>query len=474
MPRSTSVGPYRILRLINQGGQGTVYLGFDDRLHRRVAVKIVRLPKDKSSRRDLLREAKVVARIQSPKVVQIYDLIVASDHVALIMEYVPGCDLEEFLSNEKPSLASIVAICIDVSGALAAARQQQIVHGDLKASNILITDQGRVKLTDFGIARLESDLPAQPGGAASLSSMSPEQYLGEPLDIRSDLFSLGCLLYRMLTGEHPFVRAGELDSTGLLEGTPQAVQERVPQSMLVPIELSELLGSLLQKCPDDRPGNTHQVRNLLREIARDIPLSVSNTLLREAEVHFRRESEEDIPPVIPADLTRNGRSSLGYSGRGFWSGFLVGQPAWQLIMTVLIVAAILLYSTLSRQVPVTLMAPSLNIATAAELPPEVSSRWLVSEIEVTLAQSTYKVDETELTTYYSPGLSRNLEAGPASERLRIHINLNCVEKLCLLGLVLEAGARRSTEQQLIISTMPIGQWSDLVRSATRDLLAHNK
>jgi serine/threonine protein kinase len=79
MPRSISVGPYRILRLINQGGQGTLYLGFDDRLHRRVAIKIVRLPKDKISRRDLLREAKVVASIQSPKVVQIYDLIVAKN-----------------------------------------------------------------------------------------------------------------------------------------------------------------------------------------------------------------------------------------------------------------------------------------------------------------------------------------------------------------------------------------------------------
>jgi hypothetical protein len=120
------------------------------------------------------------------------------------------------------------------------------------------------------------------------------------------------------------------------------------------------------------------------------------------------------------------------------------------------------------------MAPSLNIATAAELPPEVSSRWLVSEIEITLAESTYKVDETEITTYYSPGLRRNLEAGQGSERPRIHTNLNCVKEICLLDLVLEAGGRRSTEQQLIIGATPIGQWSDLVRSATRELLAHNK
>jgi serine/threonine protein kinase len=338
----------------------------------------------------------------------------------------------------------------------------------------LITDQGRVKLTDFGIARMENELAAQAGGAASLSSISPEQYLGEALDIRSDLFALGCLLYRMLTGEHPFVRAGELDSVGLLEGTPQALEELAEQSMLVPTELSDLLRSLLQKRPDDRPGNTHQVRNTLREIARDIPLSVSNTLLQEAKVNFRRESEEDIPPVIPGDLTRNGRSSLRGSGRGFWPGFFVGQSAVQLMLTVLIASAIFLYTTLSRQVPVTLMAPSLNIATAAELPPEVSSHWLVSEIESTLAISTYKVDEAEITTYFSPGLNRDMKAGQVSERLRIHTNLHCTQELCLLGLVLEAGARRLTEQQMIITAMPIDQWSDLVRSATRDLLARNK
>ena len=474
MPRSTSVGPYRILRLINQGGQGTVYLGFDDRLHRRVAIKIVRLPKDEASRAELLREAELVASIQSPKVVQIYDLVIASDHVALIMEYIPGCDLEEFLSNAKPSLASIITICIDVAGALASARQQQIVHGDLKASNILITDQGRVKLTDFGIARLENDVAVQPGGAASLSSISPEQYRGEALDVRSDLFALGCLLYRMLTGEHPFIRAGELDSVGLLEGRPQAVQELVLPSMVVPTQLIELLGSLLQKHADDRPGNTHQVRNSLREIAREIPLSVSNTLLQETEAYFRRESEEDIPPVIPGDLTRNGRSSIRHAGGRFWPGFLVGQPMSQLFLAGLIVGALFLYSTLSQRLPVTLMPPSLNIAIAAELPPEVSSHWLVAEIANTLPRATYEVGAAEEATYFSPGLSSDLKAGQVNERARIHTNLHCVKELCLLGLVLEAGGRRLTEQQTIIAAMPIDQWSDIVRSATRDLLAHNE
>ena len=220
MRRSHYIGPYRILRLINQGGQGSVYLGFDDRLHRRVAIKIVQLPKDKSARRGLLNEARLVASIHSPKVVQIYDLIVAADHVAFIMEYEPGCDLEEFLAYCSPSLSSILAVSIDIAGALAASRQQQIVHGDLKASNVLITRQGRAKLTDFGISREAGDSSVSGCGGASIASVSPEQYRGEKLDIRSDLFALGCLMYRMLSARHPFIHADELDVCALLEKPP--------------------------------------------------------------------------------------------------------------------------------------------------------------------------------------------------------------------------------------------------------------
>jgi serine/threonine protein kinase len=308
MPRSHYIGPYRILRLINRGGQGAVYLGFDDRLHRRIAIRIVQLPKEKAMRQGLLHEARLVASINSPKVVQIYDLIVASDHIAFIMEYEPGCDLEEFLAYCSPSLPSIMAISIDIAGALAEARAQQIVHGDLKASNILITQQGRAKLTDFGVSRGVGDTGVS--GWMSISCVSPEQYRGEKLDIRSDFFALGCLIYRMLSSKHPFVHADELDVFALLEGDPCPIDDLVSESLLLPNTLVELLTSLMQKAPSDRPNNTHELRNSLRAISRQIPLSVGNTLLSEARPCFREESPEDVPPAIPCDLTSNGRSHL--------------------------------------------------------------------------------------------------------------------------------------------------------------------
>ena len=160
------VGPYRIIRLVNRGGQGSVYLGYDKRLQRRVAIKVYPLPVQRNSRRQLLKEARVVASLDSPRIVQIYAVIESQEHIAMVMEYVPGCDLEEFLTAVRPSLASILVIAGDLAAALSVARQQQIVHGDLKAGNVLIAADGRVTLTDFGIARRSAAAAKRPHRSA--------------------------------------------------------------------------------------------------------------------------------------------------------------------------------------------------------------------------------------------------------------------------------------------------------------------
>ena len=483
MPRSTTIGPYRILRLINRGGQGTVYLGFDGRLHRKVAIKIIPLPTDRRERRALLHEARMVASIASPKVVQIYDLIVASDHVALIMEYVPGCDLEEFLTHERPSLASVVAICNDIAGALAAARAQRIVHGDLKASNILITEQGRVKLTDFGIARREEALDYLQT-AGSLCCVSPEQYRGMPLDVRSDLFALGCLLYRMLTGQHPFVHDGVLDAEQLLCGSPTAVDEMVNESQVLPAALAELVTVLLQNSPEERPANTHQVRNILREISRDIPLSVGNTLQQEAQQYFRVESPEDIPPQVPSDLTRRGRSSMPGSGFELWPGFTASRPTLLATLALLIVAGIfgsvIAQAFLGEMTRVVIEPPSFDIATTAPLPEGVSARWLAGEIESTLEKQFDNVSiagglaREQNKTYYSRALVAAAGGSGKGDPLVIRSELHCVAQLCLLVLLLEKGERQFSSHQAIFTHMPISRWRGVVHESMQVLLQRSR
>ena len=107
MAGDVRVGPYRILRLVNRGGQGSVYLGYDKRLHRRVAIKIYLLPEDRSARKRLLREAQLIASIQSPKIVQIHDVIESREHLAMVMEYVPGCHINHSFGAHTSALKSL-------------------------------------------------------------------------------------------------------------------------------------------------------------------------------------------------------------------------------------------------------------------------------------------------------------------------------------------------------------------------------
>ncbi len=472
MAGDVRVGPYSILRLINRGGQGSVYLGYDKRLRRRVAIKIYSLPEEREARKHLLREAQLVASIQSPKVVQIHDVIESRDHLAMVMEYVPGCDLEEFLSSVRPSLASILTITADIAGALAIARQQHIVHGDLKAGNVLIATSGRVKLTDFGIAQH----PAMEGSSAgSLSSVSPEQYLGKPLDERSDLFALGCLLYRMLGGVQPFYHDGRLDSRVLVELAPTRLEELVSADVELPQELLDLVAALLHKDPVDRPSNTRVVRQILRRVARSIPLAATNSLLAEARPCFRPESAEDIPPAVPADLGREGRSRLAGAGKASASPWRLVNPGvwhWLTALAGLATAVSLVYFlTLSPgETRVHIEAPLMRLAASVELPGEISSRWLVEEVTQAMQERlgpllvSGPIGATPLTTLYADPALRER---PAREQVRL--DLRCVDLLCVFAVTRSWQGQQANQQAVLFADMTAQQWRDIVRSTTQAL-----
>ncbi|MEH6636407.1 MAG: serine/threonine-protein kinase [Halioglobus sp.] len=478
MSSDQRVGPYKILRLINRGGQGSVYLGYDERLHRRVAIKIYVLPAQRAARKRLLQEARLVASIQSPKVVQIHDVIESSEHLALIMEYVPGCDLEEFLQSVRPSLATVLAIGADIAGALAVARQQHIVHGDLKAGNVLISDSGRVKLTDFGISQRMSGNIGQTAAAGSFSALSPEQYLGKPLDLRSDLFALGVLLYRMLGGEQPFIRDGQLDPDLLLDHAPRPLEEIISGDVLLPDPLRELVENLLQKNPAERPANTHRVRQVLRQVSRKIPLAAGNSLLQEARPCFRHESADDIPLQVPADLGREGRSRLGAPGdtRTTFAMRLsyLGWPA-RTVTTLALVAALcvpLVIAMADLQMQVHIEQPVLRFATDTNLPAEISASWLVEEVKLALQQEfgvihvTGPVGATRSQTLYASSAG---ETTPVKPRERLQIALRCIEDLCVLVVTRKHAGQLYYQQGVLFPDMSTAQWRDIVRGTVAAL-----
>lgn len=472
------VGPYRILRLIRRGGQGSVFLGYDKRLHRKVAIKIYPLPAARGSRRQLLREARLVASIQSHKVVQIHDVIESDTHVALVMEYVPGCSLEEFLAAQLPSLGSVLSISADIAGALALARQQHIVHGDVKAGNVLITESGRAKLTDFGIARSTTEEGSGKWAAGSPQALSPEQFLGQPLDERADLFALGALMYRMLSGEHPFFRNGQLDPQLLVERPLRPLRDAMGAAAELPEPLADIISAMLEKDPQRRPRNTRRVRQVLRLVLLSLPVSAANTLAAEARPFFRPESPEDIPPLIPETLGQQGRSALPATGtraqrlRQRWRA--LRRPARAAIGLVLIALfAMPLGITLSETVtPVRFTKPQTSIAADVELPPEVSRAWLLREVKHVLHEELGNmrvlgpVGTDPRTVLYANGAPRGWNEGP--EQI-FHLTLRCGEGLCVFAITRERDGARDNRQATLFPDMPLHQWQEIVRDTTLSL-----
>ncbi|HEX7185152.1 MAG TPA: protein kinase [Thermoanaerobaculia bacterium] len=273
MQANEKIGPYRLIEPLGSGGMGTVCRAWDERLKRPVALKRI-LPTGAQNPKLLerfRREAEAVARLNHPAIVHIYDIVETEDGDWIVMELVNGRTLQALLREGPLEPQCAARLGREIAEGLAEAHAQGFIHRDLKAPNVMVTSAGRAKILDFGVAKQiqpeaqETTLSA-PGLVIGTSyAMSPEQAMGLPLDARSDLFSLGSLLYEMVTGVAPF-RAE----------TAQATLARVcsfrqrPASALrpdVPQELSNLIDRLLEKDPVDRPTSAVEVAESLGDLA---------------------------------------------------------------------------------------------------------------------------------------------------------------------------------------------------------------
>ncbi|HJU53130.1 MAG TPA: protein kinase [Pyrinomonadaceae bacterium] len=274
---------YRILEKLGAGGQGEVYKAVDKRLGRTVVIKV--LPPDLTVKEANLkrfeREARLASSLDHPNICTIFDLGEEGNVHYIAMQYVEGRNVRQLVNGRPLEMKSALSIAVQVADALAAAHARGIIHRDIKAGNVMVTDAGQVKVLDFGLAKLLDEDAAHsegihhtelteigvPYGTATYAA--PEQARGDRVDKRADIFSTGVLLYEMLTGIWPFQGRTSVDVRhAVLHAQPVPVAEM--RNDAVPPRLQQILDRALQKEPRDRYQKMEELRDELKNVLREV------------------------------------------------------------------------------------------------------------------------------------------------------------------------------------------------------------
>lgn len=274
----TQLGPYQIEGLLGVGGMGEVYLAYDPRLDRRVAVKLlpVRFIGDADAHERLRREALAAAALDHPFICKIFEVGEDNGALFVVMEYVRGETLYARLRAGHMPLSEALRIAGEIAEAIEEAHACRIIHRDLKPSNITMTSQSHVKVMDFGLARRVDREGIEPEGgvrtdaiSGTLEYMSPEQAMGAPADHRSDLFAFGIILAELVNGKHPFQRSSSLETLSAILRDPPDLT--AVEGSGVPAGLVVLIRRLLAKPPEERYASMRDVRADMARLA-DEPL----------------------------------------------------------------------------------------------------------------------------------------------------------------------------------------------------------
>ena len=280
---SDRIGNYRVLSEVGAGGMAVVYKAIQEPLGRLVAIKALKstIAMDSQFAVRFEREAHFMASLQHENILHVVDFVKDGNSMYIVMEYVQGIDLYDLLELSPVLPAEEAAIvALQIARALDYAHFRGIIHRDIKPANIMLSHQGEVKLMDFGIARDDklSDLTETGTGLGTPSYMSPEQILGDKLDFRSDIFSVGIVLYQMVTGQKPFV---EDESRTVMQKIrldrftpPRKLNPKVPR------QLERIMARCMEKMPASRyPSTQALIDDLVEFLAPRVPINYSAKLV---------------------------------------------------------------------------------------------------------------------------------------------------------------------------------------------------
>jgi tetratricopeptide (TPR) repeat protein/predicted Ser/Thr protein kinase len=277
------VSHYRVIERLGEGGVGVVYRGWDERLERDVALKfLLPRPRERADHRErLANEARMLSRLDHPAIATVYDIDTDDGRQFLVMEFVRGMTLAERLESGPLAEAEALPIALQMAEALAAAHEQGVVHRDLKPANVMVTVRGHVKVLDFGLAACFDDEPTTASRdrtrtvelVGTVPYMAPEQLFGQPIDVRTDVFSFGAVLYEMVTGFAPFSgRVSTAIADAILHHAP-VPPRRARQGLSAGLEA--LVLRCLEKRASDRYPSARELADDLRRLAEGGELSVA-------------------------------------------------------------------------------------------------------------------------------------------------------------------------------------------------------
>lgn len=279
----TTLANYRVLEKLGEGGQGAVYKALDTKLGRTVVIKILppELTAKPANLKRFEREARLASALDHPNICTIFDLKNVDGVHFIVMQYVEGRNVRQLVSGRPLELRSALSITAQVTDALAKAHSQGIIHRDIKAGNVMVTDSGQVKILDFGLAKLLDEDVARTSGIhhteltelgvpyGTATYAAPEQARGDRVDHRADIFSTGVLLYEMLTGSWPFKGGTSIDVRhAVLHADPEPLATARPTP--TPVKLQEILDKALAKDPRARYQKISEFREEIRGLLRDI------------------------------------------------------------------------------------------------------------------------------------------------------------------------------------------------------------
>ena len=265
------LGRYKIIEKLGEGGMGIIYKARDTRLDRSVALKFLppELTSNEEAKNRFIQEAKAAAALNHPHICTIYEIDEADEQTFISMEYIKGQSLKDKLESGLLAIDEAKDIALQVAAGLEKAHKKGIVHRDIKPANIMINDEGQAKITDFGLAKLSwgVDITKQATIMGTIAYMSPEQAKGEEIDHRTDIWSLGAMLYEMLSGERPFQKAQEQALIySILNDSP------TPLSLLrsdIPAHIEQVIEKALAKKVSERYKD-------IQELIQDLELSISS------------------------------------------------------------------------------------------------------------------------------------------------------------------------------------------------------